>query len=154
MSEPIAFPAGTPKLNLPLLFAGQSQKEFFVNQALTILDALLPSSVIASLQHPPETAEDGDCYRILAGASGQWADHVDQLALRVAGTWHFVPTAEGMCIFDATAGHWLCFRSGWLSASVTPMPEGGATVDAEARAMLGQLIDALRLVGVLVPDAP
>jgi hypothetical protein len=153
MNEPIAFPAGTPRLNLPLLFAGQSQKEFFVNQSLTILDALAPGTVMASLQEPPETVEEGDCYRVMAGAAGSWADHIDQIALRVAGSWHFVPAAEGMCIFDATAGHWLCFRGGWLSASVPLMPVGGSTIDAEARAILTQLIDALRLIGILVPEA-
>ena len=110
MNEPIAFPTGTPNLNLPLLFAGQSQKEFFVNQSLTILDAIAPKTITASLQHPPENAEEGDCYRVMAGASGPWTDHIDQMAMRLGGSWHFVAPNEGLCVFDATEGHWLCFR--------------------------------------------
>lgn len=60
MSEPIVFPSATPALGLPLLVAGQAQKEFFVNQALGLLDALHARAVIASRPAPPAAAAEGE----------------------------------------------------------------------------------------------
>ncbi|TAD75872.1 MAG: DUF2793 domain-containing protein [Sphingomonadales bacterium] len=149
MSEPIAFPAATPALGLPLLIAGQSQKEFFVNQALCLLDALHARAVTASRSTPPASVDDGESFRILATATGVWAGHDGRIAVRVGGDWHFVVPTEGMQIFDRDAGRLLVFRSQWRPAIAPSAPSGGVTIDTEARAALAELIQALLAIGIL-----
>jgi Protein of unknown function (DUF2793) len=153
MTDPIAFPSTTPNIGLPLLFAGQSQKEFFVNQALVILDALAHGTVIASLPQPPATSSDGDCYRISSLATGDWSGRADQIAIRIGGSWHFADPAEGMILFDRAASRWIWFRSGWQSALAPSLPAGGAVIDVEARALLATLVQSLQSVGLLAPPS-
>ncbi|MBI1402939.1 MAG: DUF2793 domain-containing protein [Porphyrobacter sp.] len=149
MTDPIAFPAATPKVGLPLLFAGQSQKEFYVNQALTILDTLTWGLVEASLAEPPAAVPEGACYRVTAPATGAWSLYEDALAAWIAGAWHFVPASEGMLIFDREVAHWLCFRSGWQRAQAPAVPQGGSIIDSEARAALSELVENLQAIGIL-----
>lgn len=148
MPDPVTFPAATPHIGLPLLIAGQSQKEFFVNQALSVLDALQARRVLASLPAPPVAAE-GDCYRVTAPATEAWAGREDHLAVLIGGGWHFIAPREGASLFDVAAGHALVFRSGWQRAAAPVVPVGGAVVDSEARAAVTQLIERLRAIGIL-----
>ena len=152
MSDPITFPSSTPVIRLPLLIAGQAQKEFFVNQALCLLDALHPQAVTASLPAPPATVGDGECFRVLAPASGAWVGHEDEIAVLIGGGWHFVSPVEGMQLFDRAADHTLVFRSEWRYAAAPAAPTGGLVVDTAARAALAALIDALITLGIL--DSP
>lgn len=149
MSDPITLASSTPALGLPLLYPGQAQKEFFVNEALCLLDALHARAVIASQPAPPASAADGACYRVTATAAGAWAGQEDRLAVLVAGTWHFVPPAEGMVVFDRAAAGLVIFRSQWQPAAIVATPSGGAVIDVEARTTLTTLIAALKTMGVL-----
>lgn len=152
MPEPINFPSITPATGLPLLVPGQAQKEFFVNQALSVVDALLTRSVADSRSAPPAPLAAGACHRITAPASAAWTGHDDEIAVAVGGDWHFIAPAEGFQIFDRTAGHTLVFRDQqWRQAETPSLPAGGTTVDAEARAAIAALIDALGAVGILGP---
>ena len=148
MSDPVTFTSVTPNIGLPLLLAGQSQKEFFVNQSLALLDALQGGSVRASLAAPP-AAQDGDCYRIVAPATEAWAGCEDHLAVWIGGDWHFIAPREGMGVFDIAAGHGLVFRSGWQRGLAPAVPTGGVIVDSQARAAILQLIQSLRAIGIL-----
>jgi hypothetical protein len=153
MTDLIAFSSSTSNAALPLLVPGQAQKEFFVNQALAILDALQPGTVVASQAQPPVNAAQGSCFRITATASQAWAGREDHLAISIAGDWHFIAPRAGMRVFDQGAGHALLFQSGWLYAPAPGLASGGATIDVEARAAIGQLIQSLRNIGVLAPPA-
>ncbi len=154
MSDPIIFPSTTPVVGLPLLIAGQAQKEFYVNQALCLLDALHPHAVKASQSAPPTSAGDSDCYRVTGPATGAWAGREDCIALMIAGAWHFIAPVQGMALFDHAADYLLVFRSEWKRAQAPAQPAGGTVVDIEARAAIGALIQALRTVGVLAAAAP
>lgn len=149
MSDPISFPTTTPAIGLPLLMAGQAQKEFFVNQALCLLDALQARVVAASLSFPPVTVSDGQSFRIAAPAGGSWTGRDDNIAVRIGGDWHFIQPTPGMAVFDQSAGYSLVFRTQWEHAEAPQQPTAGAVIDVEARAAIGALIEALATVGVL-----
>lgn len=154
MPDPIQFPSSTPALRLPLLIAGQAQKEFFVNQALCLLDALHTRTIKASQSTPPTLAVDSDCYRVKAPATGAWAGREDSVAVMIAGDWHFIEPVQGMTIFDRNADNMLVFRSGWKVAAAPVLPTGGAVIDTEARAAIGSLIQSLKALGVVTTSAP
>lgn len=149
MPDPYVFPGATPSLGLPLLVPGQAQKEFFVNEALFLVDALHARAVTASQSAPPAIADDGACFRVTPTASGAWAGQEERLAVRVAGAWHFIAPSEGMVVFDRSASSWAIFRSQWHPAVAIAAPAGGTVIDAQARAALGDLISALKTLGVL-----
>lgn len=133
--------------------AGQAQKEFFVNQALTILDSLQSGTVIASQAAPPSDPVDGESYRVTAPAADAWEGCEDHLALRIAGDWHFIPPREGLRVFDSAADRSLFFREGWQSATAAVPPANGTVIDIEARAAIDQLISALRNAGILMAES-
>lgn len=151
MSNPLTFSAATPNIALPLLIAGQAQKEFFVNQALSVLDALQPQTVVGSQPTPPVDANDGDCFRVTAPAGQEWEGCEDHLAIRIGGDWHFVPPRGGMRVFDTTANHTVFFRLGWQIAATPVVPATGTVIDVEARTAIDQIISALRDIGILPP---
>lgn len=136
------------------MLSGQAQKEFFVNQALSLLDALQMRTVKASQGAPPATAADAECYRVKAPASGAWAGREDRVAVRIGGGWHFVEPVQGMVLFDQADDHLLVFRSGWKLATAPAPATGGSVVDGEARYALGALIQALKAIGILATAAP
>ncbi|MHA7820400.1 MAG: DUF2793 domain-containing protein [Erythrobacter sp.] len=148
MALPIEFPSTTKHFSLPMLFSGQAQKEFFINQSFVVIDALLQHGVIDSLETPPSDASEGQCFRILANATGDWAGHDDELVVRVANAWHFVLPLEGMRVFDRNAAAMLHYNAGWQAATEPTVPDTGSTVDAEARTVLTELIEALRKIGI------
>ncbi len=151
MPEALNFPATTPITGLPLLVAGQAQKEFFVNQALAILDAFAPRAIVASLPEPPSEPAEGDCFRVVAPASQAWIGCEDHIAIRIGGAWHLVPPRDGMRLFDRVADRDLFFQSTWQSATAPAAPAGGTVIDTEARAALVNLIEALGQIGILGP---
>ena len=154
MSNPLSFSSATQILGLPMLIAGQAQKEFFVNQALTILDSLQPGAVAASQPEPPSDAAEGACYRVTSPAGLAWEGCEDHLAVRVGGDWHFIPPREGMRLFDISADRSLFYREAWQDAGTASAPAGGTVIDAEARAGINRLIDALRAVGIFASTNP
>lgn len=154
MSDPVTFADTTRVAGLPLLVAGQAQKEFFINEALSILDALQPRAVTASQATPPSSPTEGDCFRVTAPATGAWSGHADSIAVLVAGDWHFVGPAQGMAVFDRSADHLLVFRTGWKLAQAPAPPSGGTVVDIETRAAIAALVQALHAVGILATAAP
>lgn len=153
MTNPFTFPATTPNVGLPLLIAGQAQKEFFVNQALGIIDALTRGTVLASLSEPPGDADEGDCYRVTAPALQAWVGCEDHIAIRIGGDWHLIPPRDGMSLFDTAAGGRLFFQSGWQTAPAPVILSTGTVIDTEARSALEQLILALRDIGVIAQPA-
>ncbi|MEM6475417.1 MAG: DUF2793 domain-containing protein [Pseudomonadota bacterium] len=149
MADPVEFPSTTPGFAIPLLFAGQSQKEFFINQAFGLIDSFMQRAVVESTDTTPTAPEEGSAYRVLANASGAWSGYDDAIAIYIGGAWQFVTPTQGMAVFDRAAEKWLVFRSTWVSAEAQTPPVGGAVVDSEARVAIDNLVNALRAVGVL-----
>lgn len=148
MAEPISFPSTTTNFSLPLLFAGQAQKEFFVNQSLTLVDALMTNSALDSISTPPTNPGEGAVYRIVSSADGDWAGHDDEIAIFIGSAWHFVTPKTGQTLFDVQSGAFLHYNAGWQSPVEPAQATGGTTIDTEARQMLAGLVEALQKAGV------
>jgi len=148
MTDPIAYTATTPRYGLPLLFAGQSQKEFYVNEAHALADALLHAACEGEAAAPPAAPTEGETWLVAAGATGDWSGEAGRLAAFQSGTWLFVSPRDGMRLFDRATGQVLLFNNGWHRPGAPAGPSGGATVDTEARAAISGLIAALIGAGI------
>lgn len=148
MSEPLTYNSKTPRFGFPLLFQGQSQKEFFVNEALSRIDMLLQCAVEGVSDTPPASAKEGDCWLVGENATGDWLGRDGAIASVRDGAWTFAIPAPGFRVFDMNAGQALIFADGWAGAVAPGDPEGGNVIDAEARAAISELIEALRTLSI------
>lgn len=149
MSDPLTFDNASPRFGLPFLYSGQAQKEFYVNEAFAIADALMHCAIEGTATTPPTSPTDGQNWSIDTGATGDWASHVGQIACRQSENWLYVTPSDGMRVFDRSTGCFWLYSSGWKIPSSISAPTGGSTVDSEARSAVSQLIVALRLAGIL-----
>ena len=148
MTDPIVFQSQSPRLQLPFLFAGQAQKEFFVNEALARIDLMLHPTVEGERTDPPSSPEDGESWIVGESATGIWSGMDGRLAGYVAGDWAFADPVEGMRVWDRETGQSIVFAGGWQRVSAPALPGGGSTVDEEARTAIVNLIETLRNAGI------
>ena len=148
MSTPLVFTARSPRLALPYLFTAQAQKEATVNEGLARIDALLTPAVEDIASNPPMSPSEGECWIIGANPQGDWAGKENDMAVFTAGTWLFVSPQVGMAVFDKAAGVPRRWDGGWVAPNIPTSPSGGATIDAEARAVIDALLAMLRNAGI------
>lgn len=155
---------------LPLLHAGQAQKEITHNEALQLIDMLMrPYAESASLTVPPGGETAGESWIVAAGASGAWAGQDGNLALMTSGGWRFVVPEAGLKVFVADTGAASVFDgSAWVAdaigadgyyvngqriigarLSAITDPSGGSVIDTEARNAIGSVLAALRNHGMI-----
>ncbi len=151
MTDPISFTSTSPRFSLPLLFAGQAQKEFTVNEALARADALLHCAIEAQTATPPGSPAEGACWLVASSATGDWTGHSGEIACREAGAWLFVTPRDGMRILNRATGQQMFYRSGWQAPAAPSAPSGGTTIDTQARSTINALIAALKTAGILPP---
>jgi hypothetical protein len=149
MPDPITFTSASARYGLPLLFAGQAQKEFFVNQAHALTDALLHPAIEGEADDPPAAPEEGEGWLVGAAPTGAWAERAGCLASFQTGAWVFAEPRDGLRALDRATGQDIRSRGGWQRAVTPAAPTGGATVDSEARAAIAALIAALISGGIL-----
>lgn len=160
----------TGRWALPLLEAGQAQKEMTHNEAVTLLDLLASASVVAvGTNAPPVGPVAGQCWTVGAVPTGDWAGHAQALVGWTAGGWRFLAPREGLTVWSAADGCPAVFaggqwRVGRLAAtelfvggvrvvgarrSAIAGPTGGGMVDVEARAAIGAMLAALTAHGLI-----
>jgi hypothetical protein len=160
----------TARFAMPLLAPGQSQKEWFHNEALQTIDALLCAMVEGPpVAQPPASPAEGQCFIIASGGSGAWAGKDGNLAAFTEGGWKFIAPSEGLRALDRASGQTLLRRNGgWESGIVRAQevriggqlvvrerqpavaaPTGGTTVDAECRSAVAALLAALQAHGLI-----
>ncbi len=150
MSDPIVFESTSPRMGLPFLFAGQAQKETFVNEALVRIDSLLHGVIEAEQNAPPTAPADGSAWLIGTSPTGAWVDHAGMIAICQAGQWLLVEPCNGMRLLDlATSGDIRRIGDAWVRPVAPALPTGGAVVDSQARTALDALVTALRSAGIL-----
>jgi hypothetical protein len=142
----------TARLGLPLLAAGQAQKEFLHNEALQSLEMLVaPMVEEPPLSTPPPSPGPGSCYIVATSPGGAWAGKANCLAEFTSGGWRFAEPPEGVSVYVRSTQTRTTFREGaWeLSGGPVESPTGGATIDSEARAAIDQILGVLRQHGLL-----
>ncbi len=160
----------TVRWALPLLYAGQAQKELFHNEALTVIDALLHGRAeSADISVPPASPLIGQCWIVAAGATDAWADQTGRVACWSEGGWRFFAPQNGLSLFVADREHRMIhdgsvWRDGSLRAdglhiaghqvvggqmAAISAPAGGATVDDNARSAINAILGALRAHGLI-----
>lgn len=160
----------TPRLALPFISPGQAQKEFTHNEALQTLDIVASLAVEEGPRaDPPVSPQIGACYIVDASATGAWAGQSQCVAGFSAGGWRFVAPLEGMMAYVKSASIWAVYRAGnWelgvlrgstveigdqqvvaSRAAAIASATGGTTIDAEARAVVDQILGALRHHGLI-----
>jgi hypothetical protein len=148
----------TARLALPLLVAGQGQKDITHNEALMGLDALL-HPVVESLAAavPPSSPLAGSCWVVASGATGAWQGEDGKLAVWTDGGWrHHVPV-EGLMVRLRSSGQLYRFWGGVFAAelplaagaAVIPPPSGGGVVDSEAREAISAILERLFALGLV-----
>ncbi len=160
----------TARFALPLLHAGQAQKELDHNEALAAIDLLVHATVLAMhVDIPPVDPAQGACWIVGPAPVGAWAGRTGALAGWTQGGWRFVAPREGMTIWVAADGVAARHVDGaWTIGQVRASgvyvegervlgsrqsgvsdPAGGAVVDVEARAALAALLAGLRNHGII-----
>lgn len=151
MPDPL-YDLRTAHHDLPLLFAGQSQKETFVNELAARVDALLHLAIEGETANPPATPVDGQSWLIGASPTGDWTGQSGKIAARAAGNWLYLQPNAGMTLLNKATGQQIRYLSGWQAPNKPDLPSGGTIIDAQARAAIGAIVSALAAAGI-VPAA-
>jgi hypothetical protein len=160
----------TQRLSMPMLLAGQAQKEVFHNEALHILDAMVCGAVEEGPRNdPPASPSPGTAYIVGAAPMAEWSLFAHHVAAFTAAGWRYIAPTPGLILFiKATATFATYGTAGWevgairgerliiggsqvvgpQSAAIAA-PAGGTIVDSELRATMEQVLMALRSHGLI-----
>lgn len=162
--------SSTERLKLPFLSPGQAQKEWLHNEALQLLDCTIAACVEGvGIDAPPPAPGVGIAWIVGSIPTGAWAGKAGHIACMTAAGWRFVAPTEGLSAVVRGSGVRAEYRSGaWETGIVrgdrveidgeqvvasrsaaVASPSGGATIDAEARAAVEQILLALRHHGLI-----
>ncbi len=138
----------TARLGLPLIAAGQAQKEMTHNEALVLLDLLVPGSVVATgMNMPPGAPGLGESWIVGDAPIDAWTAHAGAIAGWTSGGWRFAAPQDGMAFWVVGAGGLARRIDGeWTLTVPQPAvtePSGGAVVDAEARGAIAAVLEIL-----------
>lgn len=157
---------------LPLLAAGQAQKEITHNEALLAIDRVLQLAVVSrSVSVPPASAAAGAAYVVGDTPIDAWADSAGTIATFDGSGWVITSPRPGCLAWVADEAQFIVFdgsawsRGGWPAQGLrigertvlaappvaVDAPAGGTTIDSECRQALNALIAALRNQGVVLP---
>jgi hypothetical protein len=147
MTDPVSYSTTTARLGMPMLFAGQAQKEVTVNEALSLLDVLVSGSVEGVRSDPPAAPVSGQAWIVGSSPVGQFAGRANAVAVWTEGGWRFASAVRGLRLYDSQKQAFQLFDSAWTIASPPAVPTGGSVIDTEARAAIAALILALKATG-------
>lgn len=107
----------TPNIGLPEMPAGTFQPSVPFNEAMQIIDALLPLMVEAELNTPPTTVagDAGKRWAVGSSPTGAWVGHSGDIALCVgANLWDFIEPLTGIELYNKSADEYFYYDgSSW-----------------------------------------
>ncbi len=159
----------TSRIALPLIAAGQAQKEMYHNEALVRLDLLVQASAEAiGVNAAPIEPMPGQCWIVGNEPEGAWLGKAGAIAGWTEGGWRFATPHEGTRLWLNQGAGFALFRNGeWRAGEAhgrlvvdgqqvvgarmpeIAEPEGGTVVDAPARAAISAVLVALRAHGLI-----
>lgn len=160
----------SPRLHLPLLTAGQAQKELTHNEALALIDMGLGAAVeSAGLDIPPLAPAPGQCWILGSSPTGVWLGQPGALACWTEAGWRFLPAVEGLSVWVKDQQLWTVREgSTWAMGRLrgnsilldglqgvgpqqpsVAMPTGGAVIDTEARDAIAAILSRLTEHGLI-----
>lgn len=148
MPDPL-FDSRTARFDLPLLFAGQAQKENFVNEMAARVDSLLHLAIEGEQAASPASPVDGQAWLVASGATGDWTGQTGKIAARQAGNWLYAAPRDGMKLLNRATGQEIRFSGGWKVAMRPSVPSTGAVIDSEARSAISAILTALTTAGIV-----
>lgn len=148
MTDPVSYSTATPRLGLPMLFVGQTQKEATFNEALAMIDMIVGGGVLGLRNDPPLAPSVGQVWIVGTTPSGAFAGQSSCIAGWTEGGWRFVHPVQGMRVHDLQSGATRLYDGAWKVVSAPAAPTGGAVVDSEARAALVLVLQALKTIGI------
>lgn len=160
----------TVRHGLPLLSAGQAQKEVTHNEALLTIDRQLHLAVESrGLESPPAAPIAGSAFIVAAGAGGAWAGQSGKIASFDGFGWHFAAPVKGCLAWVADEAAFSVYDGDWSTGGwpadglrisgrqlmaappvAVAAPVGGSVIDSQCRAALVQLLAALRNQGIVL----
>lgn len=149
MTDPISFSSTSPRLGLPMLFSGQSQKEVTVNEALLLADLMLHTVVQGTATTAPATPVSGQCWIVGSGAAGSFTGQDNKIAAWSDGGWRFVTPFAGLRVYDMSRACDRLFAGSWHSVTAPTAPAGGTVIDVQARTAIVALITLLTDNGII-----
>ena len=149
MTTPVTFPSTTPRLALPLLYVGQTQKEITVNEGILRTDFLIDSAIEGVVSIPPLSPVSGLLWLVGATPVGDFGGKTDNLAGWSDSGWRFFAPRDGMRVFDLSLSGFRLYHQGWTFATAPAAPAGGPIIDSQVRLALAALTDALTAAGIL-----
>lgn len=149
MTTPVTFPSTTPRLALPLLYVGQTQKEITVNEGILRTDFLIDSAIEGVVSTPPSSPVAGLLWLVGPTPSGDFAGKADNLAGWSDSGWRFFAPRDGMRVFDLSLSAFRLYHQGWTFATAPTAPAGGPIIDSQVRLALAALTNALTAAGIL-----
>ena len=93
----------TPRTALPEIAESQASKYVTHNDALRILDALAQPVVQSSINTPPGSPTNGQCWIVTATATGAWAGQETKIAQYYGSAWYFITPSNGFAFWDVGA---------------------------------------------------
>lgn len=140
------------------------------NEALQTIDTVLSAIVEEPPRNdPPVSPAEGSSYIVGPAPTGAWAGKAGQVATMSVAGWRFIGPTDGLSVLIRTnrlraeyfGGSWEIGVAraatmeiggeqvvGPQAAAITA-PTGGPTIDAEARATIGEILAALRGHGLI-----
>lgn len=119
----------TPNLGMPTVPTGTLEPSIPMNDALQLLDAVVPGVVQEITATPPTTisGDAGKVWIVGGSATGAWAGHDDDLAISTgADLWRFITPQEGWRFhnlddgddYRLDSGVWTAISSGGGAANI------------------------------------
>ena len=118
--------ATTPNIDLPIMDAAARERSLDYNEAIYLIDALLPGTVISdAVASPPASPADGGCYIVASLATGAWTGWEGDLAVYIGGAWLQISPKEGWSFWVQNKDLSYVYKSGIWVARIEDAPEDG-----------------------------